>query len=124
MVARCCWLTPIILADMEAEIRRIPHAGQPRKKFARLHLNVKKLGAVSYTCQLGYDGKHKKRQQFRSNSKIATARICEAWFNWNSTYKHKTLRSSPSTSRNKNEKVTYQTGCTLVLMSIGPAEDG
>jgi hypothetical protein len=50
-----------MLADVEAEIRRIPHADQPRKKFAKLHLNVKKLGSVSYTCQLGYDEKHKRR---------------------------------------------------------------
>jgi hypothetical protein len=59
---------------VEAEIRRIPHTGQPRKKFAK-NLNVKKLGAVSYTCELSYDGKHKRRLLLRSTSKIATARI-------------------------------------------------
>jgi hypothetical protein len=61
MVAGCCWIIPVILADVEAELRRIPHAGQPRKKFARLNLNVKKVGAEAYTCQLRYAGKHEQR---------------------------------------------------------------
>jgi hypothetical protein len=57
MVAGCCWLTPVILADVEAEIRRIPLQA-PEWPF---HLNVKKMGAMAYTCQLGYGGKHERR---------------------------------------------------------------
>jgi hypothetical protein len=57
MVAGCCWLTPVILADVEAEIRRIPLQA-PEWPF---HLNVKKMGSMAYTCQLGYGGKHERR---------------------------------------------------------------
>jgi hypothetical protein len=36
---RCRWLTPVIVATWEAEIRSTMVPGQPRKRFTRPHLN-------------------------------------------------------------------------------------
>jgi hypothetical protein len=54
MRAECWWLTSVILATWEAKIRRTVVPGQPghthKKKFARSHLNRKKLGVMVCGC--------------------------------------------------------------------------
>jgi hypothetical protein len=58
---------PVILATLEAEFRRILVPCQPgQKKFARLHINGKKLGVVMNTCHPSNGGKHKIRLWSRS----------------------------------------------------------
>jgi hypothetical protein len=51
------WFIPIILATLEAEIRRIIVSGQLRQKSS--DLNGKKLGTVAHTCHPSEFEKHK-----------------------------------------------------------------
>jgi hypothetical protein len=44
------WLTPVILATQEAEIRRIIVQGQSRKMFLRFPIHQLKLNMVEHTC--------------------------------------------------------------------------
>jgi hypothetical protein len=49
--AGCQWLMPVIQATWGTEIRGIAVQGQPgKKRFARPHLNRKKLGMVGHAC--------------------------------------------------------------------------
>jgi hypothetical protein len=49
--ARCCWLTPVILATQEAEIRRIVIQSQSRqivhKTLSRKNPSQKRVGGVA-----------------------------------------------------------------------------
>jgi hypothetical protein len=58
LAAGCQWLTPVILATWEAEIRRIVVPGQTQEKSLRDPSQQKKL---VYTCPLSYTRKHKIR---------------------------------------------------------------
>jgi hypothetical protein len=58
VLAGCQWLTPVILATWEAEIRRIVVPGQTQEKSLRDPSQQKKL---VYTCPLSYTRKHKIR---------------------------------------------------------------
>jgi hypothetical protein len=58
-LAGCQWLTPVILATWQAEIRRIVVPGQPRQTFVRHNLSEKNLGVVVHACHPSDGGKHK-----------------------------------------------------------------
>jgi hypothetical protein len=55
------WLTPIILATWETDIRMIVFPGEPTEKFTTSHLNrkKKKLSIVACAYHPSYGRKHK-----------------------------------------------------------------
>jgi hypothetical protein len=56
------WLTPVIMATWEAEIRRITVPGQFKQNCTRPYLN-QWLGAVTMCLSSRYAGKHRKENR-------------------------------------------------------------
>jgi hypothetical protein len=53
------WLTPVILATWEAEIRRIMLWGQPGEKGSQDPISTEKAGVLIYACHVSYCRKFK-----------------------------------------------------------------
>jgi hypothetical protein len=49
------WLTPVILATQEVEIRRITVPGQPRQKVRKTPMSTNKTGVLVHACNPSYD---------------------------------------------------------------------
>jgi hypothetical protein len=88
LLVECQWLTPILLAAWEAEIRRIMVLGQPGQEFMRTHLSISKRTRAKWTGGVAQVVKHLlcKCKALSSNTSVSLKKIIqlslEAWVKW------------------------------------------